>query len=81
MGVGAGEAGLAPAAYSIISDSYRPKHFGYAIATYKLGVKVGGGLALLIGGLLYDYYSNLDELVFPIVGEVLPWQATLISVC
>ncbi len=80
MGVGAGEAGLAPAAYSIISDSYRPKHFGYAIATYKLGVKVGGGLALLIGGLLYDYYSNLDELVFPIVGEVLPWQATLISV-
>ena len=80
MGVGAGEAGLAPAAYSIISDSYRPKHFGYAIATYKLGVKVGGGLALLIGGLLYDYYSNLDELVFPIVGEVLPWQATLSSV-
>jgi MFS family permease len=80
MGVGAGEAGLAPAAYSLISDSFRPQHFGYAIATYKLGVKVGGGLALLIGGLLYDYYSGLDALVFPIVGELLPWQATLISV-
>jgi len=54
MGVGAGEAGLAPAAYSLISDSFRPKHFGYAMATYKLGVKIGGGLALLIGGVLYD---------------------------
>jgi len=80
MGVGAGEAGLAPAAYSLISDSFRPKHFGYAMATYKLGVKMGGGLALLIGGVLYDYYDSLDSLVFPIVGELLPWQATLISV-
>ena len=80
MGVGAGEAGLAPAAYSLISDSFRPKHFGYAMATYKLGVKMGGGLALLIGGVLYDYYASLDTLVFPIIGELLPWQATIISV-
>jgi len=80
MGVGAGEAGLAPAAYSLISDSFRPQHFGYAMATYKLGVKVGGGLALVIGGVLYDYYDGLDTLVFPIIGELLPWQATIISV-
>jgi len=80
MGVGAGEAGLAPAAYSLISDSFQPKHFGYAMATYKLGVKMGGGLALLIGGVLYDYYDSLDTLAFPIIGELLPWQATLISV-
>ena len=80
MGVGAGEAGLAPAAYSLISDSFRPKHFGYAMATYKLGVKIGGGLALLIGGVLYDYYNSIDLLAFPIIGELLPWQATIISV-
>lgn len=80
MGVGAGEAGLTPAAYSLISDSFRPKHFGYAMATYKLGVKIGGGLALLIGGVLYDYYNSLDVLEFPIIGELLPWQATIISV-
>jgi MFS family permease len=29
MGVGAGEAGLAPPAYSIITDSFRPQHMGY----------------------------------------------------
>lgn len=80
MGVGAGEAGLAPAAYSLIADSFRPQHFGYAMATYKLGVKIGGGLALLIGGVLYDYYAGLDELVVPVFGVLLPWQATIISV-
>lgn len=80
MGVGAGEAGLAPAAYSLIADSFRPKHFGYAMATYKLGVKIGGGLALVIGGVLYDYYASLPVLEFPLVGALLPWQATIISV-
>ncbi len=34
MAVGAGEAGLAPPAYSIITDSYRPAHFGYAMSFY-----------------------------------------------
>jgi len=80
MGVGAGEAGLAPAAYSLIADSFRPQHFGYAMATYKLGVKIGGGLALVIGGVLYDYYASLEVLEFPIIGALLPWQATIISV-
>lgn len=43
MGVGAGEAGLTPPAYSIILDSFRPRHVGYAMSVYKLGVNVGGG--------------------------------------
>ncbi len=32
MGVGAGEAGLAPPAYSLILDSFRPRHVGYAMS-------------------------------------------------
>ena len=43
MAVGAGEAGLAPPAYSIITDSFPPKTFGYAMSFYKMGVKVGAG--------------------------------------
>lgn len=80
MGVGVGEAGLSPAAYSLILDSFRPQHAGYALSFYKLGVKVGAGLALVIGGVLYDFYASIGTLNLPIIGPVVPWQATIITV-
>jgi MFS family permease len=80
MAVGSGEAGLAPAAYSIITDSFRPQHFGYAMACYKVAVNVGGGLALVIGGLLIDTFSRAAPLEIPLIGAIEPWQATLICV-
>ncbi len=80
MGVGVGEAGLSPAAYSLILDSFRPQHAGYAMSFYKLGVKIGAGLALVIGGVLYDFYAGMGTLVLPWVGEIAAWQATIITV-
>jgi MFS family permease len=80
MAVGAGEAGLAPPAYSMILDSFRPSQVGYAMSIYKLGVKVGGGLALIIGGVLYDFYAGIENLALPLFGAIAPWQATLITV-
>ncbi len=80
MGVGAGEAGLSPPAYSLILDSFRPVHVGYAMSFYKLGVKIGAGLALILGGFLYDFFDAMGGFELPIVGLVKPWQATLISV-
>jgi MFS family permease len=80
MGVGAGEAGLAPPAYSLILDSFRPRHVGFAMSFYKLGVQVGGGLALVGGGFLYDYYLGLGIIQIPVFGDVKPWQATLMTV-
>ncbi len=80
MGVGAGEAGLAPPAYSMILDSFRPSHVGYAMSFYKLGVHVGGGLALVIGGILFDYFDRLGIVQIPLIGGVKPWQATMICV-
>ena len=59
MAVGAGEAGLAPPAYSIITDSFKPEHFGFAMAFYKSAVKVGGALALILGGILIDFYTEV----------------------
>ena len=80
MAVGAGEAGLSPPAYSLILDSFRPSHVGYAMSIYKLGVKVGAGLALVIGGVLYDYWATIGIVTLPIFGDIKPWQMTLISV-
>lgn len=80
MGVGAGEAGLSPSAYSLILDSFRPAHVSYAMSIYKLGVKIGAGLALVIGGVLYDFYAGIGDITLPLVGLIKPWQATLITV-
>ena len=80
MGVGLGEAGLAPPAYSLITDSFKRQHVGYAMSIYKLAVKVGAGLALVIGGVLYDFFASMPVIALPLVGEVKAWQATLISV-
>ena len=80
MAVCAGEAGLAPPAYSIITDSFRPKHFGFAMAFYKSAVKVGGALALILGGILIDFYTDIGVITVPIIGDIQPWQATLMTV-
>jgi MFS family permease len=80
MGVGAGEAGLSPPAYSLILDNFRPQHVGFAMSFYKLGVKIGAGLALVVGGLLYDFYDSLDVIEIAVFGVIKPWQATIISV-
>ncbi len=80
MGVGAGEAGLSPPAYSLILDSFRPRLVGFAMSFYKLGVYIGGGLALVVGGFLFDYFTDLGGIHLPLIGQVKPWQMTLISV-
>ncbi|MDX1382437.1 MAG: MFS transporter [Thermoanaerobaculia bacterium] len=80
MAVGAGEAGLAPPAYSIITDSYRPRHFGYAMSFYQTAVQVGSGLAFVIGGFLIDRYTAVGPVDLPLLGTVQPWQATLFTV-
>lgn len=52
-GVGLGEALLAPAAYSLINQSFGGKARSWAFTIFSLGNAVGGGIAmLLIGGLL-----------------------------
>ncbi|NIB41459.1 MFS transporter [Pseudomaricurvus alkylphenolicus] len=80
MAVGVGEAGLTPSAYSIITDSFRPNLLGYALSFYKVGVTVGGGLALVIGGALYDYFNSTPQLSVPFLGTLEPWQATFVAV-
>jgi len=80
MGVGVGEAALSPAAYSMIADSFTREKLTRAMAIYKAGLYVGGGLALVLGGYIYDYYDAIPDLLFPLLGSVNAWQATFVSV-
>tara|TARA_B110000977_G_scaffold199478_1_gene286990 strand:- start:115 stop:1485 length:1371 start_codon:yes stop_codon:yes gene_type:complete len=80
MGVGVGEAALSPAAYSTITDSFPREKLTRALAIYKAGMLVGGGLALLLGGIIYDYYAAIPNLSMPLLGAMKAWQATFVTV-
>ncbi len=57
FGVGVGEAGLTPAAHSLISDHYEPKERASALSIYSLGVPFGTLFGAVVGGWLAQNYS------------------------
>lgn len=80
IGVGAGEAGLAPASYSIISRLFPRTKLGRAMSLFQLGATLGSGIALWLVGLVFASFESGagGELI---AGTGLaPWQATFIVV-
>lgn len=57
VGVAVGEAGLSPAAHSIISGYTTPASRPKAMAIYGLGAALGTSVALGLGGLISDRYG------------------------
>lgn len=80
MGVGVGEASLSPAAASLISDSFAPEKRAMAFSVYHLGYPVGGGLALIIGGLVLQLLDGVDQVSLGALGEFRSWQLAFIIV-
>jgi len=80
VGVGVGEAALAPAAYSLIADLFPRKKIGRAIGTYQTGLFVGYGLSVILGGWLVGTLEQGPPLELPLVGELSAWRATLVIV-
>ncbi|MFN3231330.1 MAG: spinster family MFS transporter [Alphaproteobacteria bacterium] len=80
VGVGAGEASLTPAAYSIISDYFPPEKLGRAISVFTMSAFVGIGVAYIAGGTVVAWLSSLDNLALPLIGEIQPWQMAFIVV-
>lgn len=80
IGVGVGEATLSPTAYSLLSDYFEPKRRALAISLYAIGYPIGGGLALIIGGYLLQYFTARGGGVLPVIGSLEPWQMVFIAV-
>lgn len=80
MGVGVGEAGLSPAAYSLLSDFFPPNRVARAMAIYTMGITVGGGLAYLVGGVVIQIISQSEAVTLPLIGTIAPWQMTFLAV-
>jgi MFS family permease len=55
MGVGVGEAGGVPPAYSLISDYFPKSQRARALAAYSFGIPLGSALGVLFGGLIAAY--------------------------
>jgi MFS family permease len=76
--VGIGEAALAPAAMSIITDSFPVNRRGAATGTFLMGMIVGGGVALALGGAILQAAQAGALRGLPVLGELAPWRAGLV---
>ena len=79
FGVGAGEAALQPAAYSLIAASFPPERRALAMSVCSAGVYIGSGVAFLLGGLMAQAIATHPTVTLPLLGTVFGWQAVLIA--
>jgi MFS family permease len=80
IGVGVGEAGLSPAAYSLIADYFPAERLGAAISVYYMGVFLGSSLALLVGGIVVDTTARIHTVTLPLLGTIASWRVTFLIV-
>ncbi len=80
VGVGAGEASLSPAAYSILADSFPPQRLTTALAVFSLGSLFGSCLAFMLGGFIVSAVAEHESILLPIIGEVRSWQMVFLTV-
>lgn len=74
IGVGAGEAALSPAAYSLMADSFPPEKRATAISVYSMGIYLGAGMAFLLGGIVITWANAKGDVTLPVLGVIRPWQ-------
>lgn len=79
IGVGIGEATLAPAAASMITDAFLPSQRGRAFGVFYLGTSFGAGTASLLGAGVIALMAGYDVRL-PLAGTLAAWQVTLLIV-
>ena len=80
MGVGAGEASVTPAAWSMLADYFPPEKLARPVSLYLMGPYLGGGLALIGGAEVIDWAEGIGQITLPIVGHLAAWQFTFMVV-
>ncbi|HTT03455.1 MAG TPA: MFS transporter [Steroidobacteraceae bacterium] len=79
IGVGIGEATLAPAATSMITDAFPPWQRGRAFGVFSLGTTFGAGTASLLGAGVIALLVQA-QVQLPLFGTLQAWQVTLVIV-
>lgn len=76
--VGGAEASLTPAAWSIIADSFPTRMIPRAFSIFLMGPYIGGGMAMIFGGLLLEAAQGWDLSAVPLLGALRPWQVVFL---
>ena len=80
VGVGVGEATLAPSANSLIADSFPKEKLSTAMSVYSMGIPIGSGLAFIVGGAVISWAGTLPDISFLGFEVIRSWQKTFILV-
>lgn len=80
IGVGIGEAALAPAALSLLADMFPRQRLSTAMSVYSLGIFLGSGLAYGIGGWTVGLTEARGLWDIPVLGAIRPWQTVFLMI-
>ena len=80
LGVGLGEAAVAPCSVSLISDYFERRKRAPAISTFMAGTFIGAGTAFLFGGPIVYAITRLPDFSVPVLGELRSWQLAFLVV-
>lgn len=78
FGVGAGEAALNPAAYSLITDMFPKRRLTLAMSIFGTGAAVGVGVSLLAVGYLMHHLPEHGA-TLPLLGEQPRWRIIFLA--
>jgi MFS family permease len=80
IGVGIGEATLAPAANSIIADSFPKEKLATALSIYAMGIPFGIGFSYLLGGQMIALAAMIPDIQLFDFTVTKVWQKTFLLV-
>jgi len=76
--VGAGEAALTPAVWSMFPDIFTKKQLAFAMSIFSMAPYLGAGIALIAGAQVIEISQSSPPVELPMIGTLEPWQITLI---
>ncbi len=80
MGVGAGEASVTPASWSLLADYFPPERLARPVSVFLMGPYLGAGIAMIAGAAIIEWAAKTPEIVVPVWGAIAPWQLTFMLV-
>ena len=80
MLIGAGEAGLAPAAHGIIGASFPRHQLTKPMALQHVGLQVGGALGVAGAGAILSAGAAGKLAGLPLIGDLAPWRVAFIAI-
>jgi MFS family permease len=80
FGVGAGEAALIPAGYSMILRILPRGRVAVGLAIFSTGASLGTAIAHAVGGYVVHALTKTGGIVVPVMGHLEPWQAVFVLI-